>query len=167
MKRCRYFLFGARALACTRLLPLLFVLTLPAAAQAQFDYTTNNGTITITGYTGLGGDLTIPSTLNGLSVTSIGDWAFQNINSLTSVTIPNSVLSIGDAAFLGCTSLTAVYFEGDAPNIGSFLFLNADKVAVYYLPGTMGWGTTFGGRPTALWLRTPEPVIEIEPLALI
>jgi hypothetical protein len=29
---------------------------------------------------------------------------------------------------------------------------------VYYLPGTTGWGPTFGGRPTALWLL-PTPLI--------
>ena len=39
----------------------------------EFNYTTNNGTITITGYTGPGGAVTIPSTINGLPVTSIGD----------------------------------------------------------------------------------------------
>jgi len=48
--------------------------------QAQFDYTTNNGAITITGYTGPGGAVVIPGTINGLSVTRIGrieggDWA--------------------------------------------------------------------------------------------
>ena len=58
------------------LLPLLLLLALPAAVQAQFTYTTNNGAITITGYTGPGGAVTIPSTINGLPVTSIGDQAF-------------------------------------------------------------------------------------------
>jgi hypothetical protein len=35
------------------LLPLLLLLTLPAAVQAQLNYLTNNGTITITGTSGL------------------------------------------------------------------------------------------------------------------
>ncbi len=44
-----------------RLLPaLLLLLALPEAVQAQFTFTTNNGAITITGYTGPGGDVTIP-----------------------------------------------------------------------------------------------------------
>ena len=42
------------------------------------------------------------------SVTSIGDWAFYNCSSLTSVTIPNSVTSIGKYAFESCSSLTKV-----------------------------------------------------------
>ena len=45
-------LFSARTACVTSLLPLLLLLTLPAVVQAQFNYTTNNGTITITGYTG-------------------------------------------------------------------------------------------------------------------
>jgi hypothetical protein len=31
------------------------------------------------------------------------------------------------------------------------VFTEANKVRVYYLPGTTGWGSTFGGRPTAVW----------------
>ena len=34
-------------------------------------------------------------------------------------------------------------------------------MTVYYLPGTTGWGATFGGRPTALW--TEVPIIQIPP----
>jgi hypothetical protein len=44
--------------------------------ESQFTYTTNNGTITITGYIGPGGDVTIPDTINCLAVASIGDRAF-------------------------------------------------------------------------------------------
>ena len=59
-----------------RLLPLLLALTLPAAVQAQFTFTTNNGAITITAYTGPDDDVIIPSTLNGLPVTCLGSNAF-------------------------------------------------------------------------------------------
>src|SRR5688572_30005781 len=86
---------------------LLHVLILPAVAQAQFSYTTINGTITITGYTGPGGAVAIPDTINGLPVTSIGDYAFTQRTSLTSVTIPDSVTTIGESAFESC-SLTSV-----------------------------------------------------------
>ena len=64
-------------------------------------------TITIDGYTGPGGTVTIPATIIGLPVTGIGDWAFMG-TSLSSVTIPGSVTSIGNYAFVECSNLTSV-----------------------------------------------------------
>ena len=55
---------------------LLGAAMLPAVVQAQFTFTTNNGAITITGYTGPGGNVTIPDTTNGYPVTSIGSVRF-------------------------------------------------------------------------------------------
>ena len=89
-----------------KLFAAVLLLAAPAVVQAQFNYTTNNGTITITGYTGPGGAVAIPATINGLPVTRIGDYAFYNKSSLTSVTIGNGVTSIGDHAFFYCYSLT-------------------------------------------------------------
>src|ERR1022692_2326316 len=95
-------------LSAAWILLLALLLTLPAAVQAQFNYTINNGSITITRYTGSGGGVNIPGTTNGYPVTSIGSCAFSNCTSLTSVTIPSSVTSIGNTAFFRCTSLTNV-----------------------------------------------------------
>ena len=80
---------------CAALVLALSLLTLPAVVQAQFNYSDNgDGTATITGYTGLGGDVTIPSTIDGLLVAAIGDRAFEYCTSLTNITIPASVTSI-------------------------------------------------------------------------
>ena len=100
---------------------LLFVLALPAVVQAQFTFTTNSGAITITGYTGSGGAVTIPDTTNGLPVTSIGDAAFRACFSLASITIPNSVTTIGDFAFYDC-GLTNVTIADSITNIGNHAF---------------------------------------------
>jgi len=52
---------------------LLCVVMLPAMAKAQFTFTTNaDNTLTLTGYSGTNGALTIPEMNNGMAVTAIG-----------------------------------------------------------------------------------------------
>ena len=87
----------------------------------------------------------------GNSVTSIGTEAVAYCSSLTQLTFPSSVTSIGDDPFVGCSSLMGLYFRGNAPSIGSNHFSNESSAIVYYLPGTTGWGSIFGDRPTELW----------------
>ena len=89
------------------------------------------------------------------SVIEIGQGAFHSCTGLSSVTIGNSVTNIGYGAFWACTNLTAVYFTGNAPRTWGDLFFFDNNATVYYLPGTTGWGATFEGRPTALWIQVP------------
>ena len=56
-------------------------------------------------------------------VTKIGNLAFNECSSLTSVSIPNSVTSIGEAAFYGCSSLTSVSIPNSVTSIGNFAFV--------------------------------------------
>ena len=53
---------------------------------------------------------------------SIGNYAFYNCDSLTSITIPNSVTSIGKNAFEYCNSLTSVTIGNSVTSIGSYAF---------------------------------------------
>lgn len=85
------------------------------------------------------------------SLTRIGIDAFGRCTSLTRIVIPAGVTSIGDVAFLNCTNLSGVHFRSKPPTLGTAVFSGAEQAVVYYLPGTTGWGSTFGGRPTALW----------------
>jgi hypothetical protein len=52
----------------------------------------------------------------------VGDHAFANRSSLTSMTIPDSVTSIGDAAFYYCFSLTSVTIGESVTSIGEDAF---------------------------------------------
>jgi hypothetical protein len=93
----------------------------------------------------------------GSGVTSIGDDAFYGCSSLVTVTIPCSVTNLGETAFESCTGLKAAYFQGNAPS-GGFLAFLSDNATAYYLPGTTGWGSSFGELPTAPW-ALPYPLI--------
>jgi len=110
---------------------------LPVVAQAQFTFTTNNGAITITGYTGTNTEVTIPSTTNGFPVTSIGIQAFHGCSSLTGVTIPNSVASIENQAFDDCGSLTNVTIPDSVNSIGVQAFLRCYSLASVTIPNSV------------------------------
>ena len=123
-------------------------LTFFAAAHAQttnngLAYTTDAGQITITGYSGTGGAVSIPGTINGLPVTSIGYYAFENCASLTSITIPNSVISISDNAFDSCTGLTSVVIPYGVTSIGDLAFGSCSSLTSVAIPGSV---TSIGSR---------------------
>lgn len=74
-------------------------------------------TVTITKYTGKESTVILPSTINSWHVTKIGEDAFQDNTTITSVTIPASVTEIGSNAFADCTNLTSVNYKGDWSNL--------------------------------------------------
>jgi hypothetical protein len=89
---------------------------------SPFTYTNNGTGLTITGYTGTGGVVEIPTTIGGVAVTTIGQNAFQSKTSVTSVVIPNGVTTILDAAFAGCSSMTAITLPNSLTSIGGYVF---------------------------------------------
>ncbi|MGA2750844.1 MAG: leucine-rich repeat protein, partial [Verrucomicrobiota bacterium] len=74
---------------------------------------------------GLSGSYTIPG-----SVTRIGDFAFADSTSLTSVTIPASVTGIGYYAFNDCTSLTSATIPASVTSIETGVFANCSLTNV-------------------------------------
>ena len=74
----------------------------------DYTYTVSNGTATITGYNGTGGNISIPNSIESYRVTAIGGNAFARCASLISVELPEGLTSLGSHAFANCTSLTSV-----------------------------------------------------------
>jgi uncharacterized repeat protein (TIGR02543 family) len=94
-----------------------------AEADGDYEYrVSEDGKATITGYTGIGGDVAIPGTLGGYAVTAIGDKAFYNGGSMTSATVPNGVISIGKEAFYYCHNLTIISIPDSVTSIGERAF---------------------------------------------
>lgn len=112
-----------RANLTRRALALLALLQFfPAALEAQFSCQTNNGTITISAYTGSSGSVVIPATIGGLPVTAIGTNAFSFELTLGSVTLPDTVLAIETGAFQDCHNLTNLSLSGSLARIGDYAF---------------------------------------------
>jgi len=128
-----------------RLLPLLVLL--PFAAQAQFNYTIENNTVTITKYTGDGGAVTIPNVIEGLPVTTIGGSAFFEQDQVTKVTIGNSVTSIQGGAFANCGGLTAISVSRGNPYYSSLdgVLFDRDRITLWRYPAGRSGGYTIPG----------------------
>ena len=72
------------------------------------EYFIDNNTLEIVGYTGTAASLTIPATVNGMTVVRVGDAAFTGNTTLTSIDLPDSIQTIGSRAFAGCTKLSEI-----------------------------------------------------------
>ncbi len=68
------------------------------------------------------GKLTIPTTINGRTVTKIGNSAFSNQNLCEEIVFPESLEIIGDSAFENCTSLTEIHIPSSVTEIGDEAF---------------------------------------------
>ena len=71
------------------------------------------------------------------SVTSIGDGAFRECGSLTSITIPSSVKSIGAYAFYGCSSLTSITIPSSVKSIGDGAFAECGSLTSITIPNSV------------------------------
>ena len=81
--------------------------------------------------------ITIPD-----SVTSIGNAAFKDCSSLTSITIPDSVTFIGACAFNGCSSLTSITIPDSVTSIGAEAFRYCSSLTNITIPDgvtSIGW----------------------------
>ena len=116
------FPYSQRTVQWLRLSALALVLHPSFALRAQLTYTTNDNAITITGFTGIAGDLTIPESIGRLPVRVIGVEAFNKRDDLVSVVIPNTVRDIQDFAFDNCTNLVQVTLGSGVTNIGVAAF---------------------------------------------
>lgn len=115
---------------------LLCAAMLPGVIQAQFTFTTNNGAITITGYTGTDGAVVIPYTTNGHPVTTIGNFVFSGRTSVTNVTIPDSVTVIEGQAFYNC-GITGIEIPNSVTSIWSEAFGGCLNLTTITIPASV------------------------------
>jgi hypothetical protein len=102
-------------------------ITIPDRLAFQFD----DAKGIIIGYNGSGGSVTIPATINGKAVTTIGNQAFRD-KRLISITIPSSVTSIGVFAFIG-NHLTSIIIGNGVTSIGEGAFMGNQLITLVIL----------------------------------
>ena len=97
--------------------------------------------------------MTIP-----VSVTSVGNYSFNNCYALTSVTIPGNVSSLGDYLFGNCYNLMSATVAGSVTRIGTGAFSNCYDLATitfYDNAPSMGsgWKTGCSGNMTVSYYQ--------------
>ena len=102
--------------------PFVFNLTGNGLQANVYTYFIHNEITSISGYNGSDREIEIPNTIDGYSVTAIGNSAFRFQNVLTRVVIPKSVTSIGNAAFYQCYFLSEVIIPESITSIGNSAF---------------------------------------------
>lgn len=114
-------------------------------------------------------DLTIPSEVNGKSVTSIFRMTFQNNTKLQSVTIPASVTNFLSSCFDGCSALKKVSIAAENPTIANYAFtdLAADSVIEVVNDSVVSKFTssTYTSSKTTIQVKSAEPETEATPAA--
>ena len=128
----------------------LFAVNAEAASESDLTFTLNEDgkSYSVTDcHRYVSGKLIIPSTYNGLSVTSIGDYAFEDCESLTSISIPDSVTKIGSSAFSTCTNLKNVTLSKSLISLGSMAFLGT-AIESIEIPKSLdscsaGWNSSY------------------------
>lgn len=132
-----------------------------AAAPIKFTdgnlrYTVNadGESVTVSGTSGKPTQLNIESSISdkdkNYTVTKIATWAFNECNTLTEVTLPNTVDEIGYQAFFKCSNLTNVTIPEGVKKIGQGAFYGCSQLTSITIPSTItNMDTAFSGN-TAL-----------------
>lgn len=111
-----------------------------AGCDGDFDWMEADTGVTITAYTGVGGSVTIPTTLSGKTVTDIDAAAFKNgdeedapvkhADDITDITILAPITVIAAETFSGCTSLESVTLGSNITEIGEKAFYGTKLTSI-------------------------------------
>ena len=110
------------------------------AATSVDGFTFDSSTGTIIRYTPTADsptNLVMPSQIDGVIVKAIGNYAFSNCTSLTSIEIPNGVTSIGDYAFAECTNLGIIKMSNSIISIGEWAFSDCENLISIEIPSSV------------------------------
>jgi hypothetical protein len=103
-------------------------------AMELFLYSVTDGDISIDKYIGKNKQVIIPDTINGLTVTHIGDACFEDRRDVSEIGLPITIESIGKNAFTGCKSLEHIDVPASVLQIGEYAFKWCSKLVKFTIP---------------------------------
>jgi hypothetical protein len=98
------------------------------ASGEGYVYNESAGQLTLVGYQGPGGDITIPAVIAGKPVIALGRDVFVGSSTLTGALIPEGVKTLGQGVFFKCTNLTRVVVPSTVTTISSYCFQQCPKL---------------------------------------
>ena len=103
------------------------------------------------------------------SVTSIGEFAFEDCVRLTSITIPNSVINICRNAFDGCSSLTSITLPDSITSIKYGAFCHCTSLTSINIPSSVNYiePNVFSGCSSLTTISIPSSITEITEYAFM
>lgn len=123
------------------ILSLFFIVPSFAAetkTSGSFEYRViSGGTAEIVRYLGSAERVFVPQTIDGITVSKIGEKAFFESDALTFVSLPNSVKAIEKSAFEDCRLLGEIHFSSSLQKIGERAFFSCSQLQDIVLPSTI------------------------------
>ena len=83
-------------------------------------------------------EICISATIDGYTVTAIGDKAFAENAAITKIILPDTITTIGRRAFYKCTEITEFTVPESVTSIGTQIFYGCDKLTTVYYNGQYG-----------------------------
>lgn len=150
-----------------KLLFLLLAVLLPMMASAQecidgiYYEKTSDGTYKVVKHSTAfySGEITIPSTANGIKVTEIGDNAFFDNQNLTAVHLPITIEKIGIGAFGNCDNLHSIEIPDNVNYIDAYAFGGIDNLTDVYCYAnnlSLGEDIFYKTKVKSITLHVPE-----------
>ncbi|MBQ6737391.1 MAG: leucine-rich repeat domain-containing protein, partial [Synergistaceae bacterium] len=136
------------------------------SAGIQYDkwvYEVSDGNVILTAYTGRDAIPGIPTELNNMPVTALGDELFLDNNRIKEITIPDTIASMGTSIFENCSELTSVRLPNSLQRIPNRAFYGCKKLQSIQLPsGLKNIGaSSFAGCAALTYVSIPDSVTSI------
>ena len=124
-----------RILGCLMAVVLCLTAVIAAGEEAEWKYDKLWGYVS--GYSGSGGDVVVPSEVDGNAVRVIQSSGLNRRDDITSFTVPDGVIALGEQVMTTMTNLTSVSLPGTLQVIGDHCFTRCESLTEVTIPASV------------------------------